>query len=97
MLKDVAEGVTVVGIPARMVMTQKIEDEKFCAYGATLSDMPDPVARSIDALNQQVAALMGRIEELEGDDKSNKVVKLEKASTQENENIKTIAAGVGKS
>ncbi len=96
-LKDVAEGVTVVGIPARMVMTQKIEDEKFCAYGATLSDMPDPVARSIDALNQQVAALMGRIEELEGDDKSNKVVKLEKASTQENENIKTIAAGVGKS
>ncbi|MCW9033119.1 MAG: serine O-acetyltransferase [Rhodospirillales bacterium] len=98
-LANVAEGVTVVGIPARMVMRQSLEEEEFCAYGAPLADMPDPVARSIDGLRRQVTTLMERIEELEGDGKS-KVVKLEEAGTEDDnsdENVESIAARVGKS
>jgi len=99
-LNDVAEGVTVVGIPARMVMRQKIEEEEFCAYGTPLADMPDPVARSIDGLRRQVNTLMARIDELEGDEKKESIVKLEEAKINKDgkeENVESIAARVGKS
>ncbi|MGE5506165.1 MAG: serine O-acetyltransferase [Actinomycetota bacterium] len=63
-LAEVPPGVTMVGIPARMVM-RRAGAEEFCAYGLT-EDLPDPVARAIDSLRGQVATLMERIEQLEG-------------------------------
>jgi serine O-acetyltransferase len=62
-LKDVPEGVTVVGIPARAVGHERPRAE-FCAYGLT-ADLPDPVARAIDALCADLTTLRGRVVELE--------------------------------
>jgi serine O-acetyltransferase len=66
-LKDVADGVTVVGIPARAVGPAS-EGERpraeFCAYGLT-ADLPDPVARAIDALCADLTTLRTRVVELE--------------------------------
>ena len=62
-LKDVAEGTSVVGIPARPVGEERPRAE-FCAYGLT-ADLPDPVARAIDALCADLTTLRGRVVELE--------------------------------
>jgi serine O-acetyltransferase len=63
-LTDVPPGVTMVGIPARMVMRRK--ESEFCAYGlSTDEELPDPVARAIDSVRGQVSALVERIQELE--------------------------------
>lgn len=68
-LSDVPTGMTVVGIPARLVMSKALsQDHEFRAYGMPEDRLPDPVARSIDSLRRQVATLMDRIEELEGKD-----------------------------
>lgn len=65
-LKDVAPGVTVVGIPAQVAISRaKQQDSDFCAYGTSV-DMPDPVARALDGLLGEVAALKARLAELEG-------------------------------
>lgn len=67
-LTDVPPGVTMVGIPARMVMRKpKPQDTEFCAYGLPNEDLPDPVARAIDSLRVQVTTLMERVAELEGE------------------------------
>jgi len=87
-LNDVPKGVTVVGIPARMVMRENVDEEEFVAYGQPKADLPDPVARSIDSLRQQVSALMERIDELEDKDDSR-----EEASSGK---VKKLAAGAGK-
>lgn len=64
--KDVPENVTVVGIPGRAVIRAKAEDrEEFAPYGTPLGDLPDPVARALDGLMDQVTVLKARIEELE--------------------------------
>lgn len=62
-LTDVPPGVTMVGIPARMVMRR--QDTDFCAYGLPVEDLPDPVVRAIDSVRSQVATLMERVKELE--------------------------------
>ena len=66
-LTDVPKGVTMVGIPARMILRQG-EGEKagFLAYGCD-ADLPDPVARTIDGLRQEVARLLGRVADLESE------------------------------
>ncbi|MCR6632352.1 MAG: serine O-acetyltransferase [Magnetospirillum sp.] len=65
-LTDVPPGVTMVGIPARMVMRKPKPDEAaFCAYGLADENMPDPVARAIDSLRGQVETLLQRVAELE--------------------------------
>ncbi|MGE5477095.1 MAG: serine O-acetyltransferase [Bacteroidales bacterium] len=67
-LTDVPAGVTMVGIPARMVMRKPKPDEaEFCAYGLADDNMPDPVARALDSLRGQVALLMQRVAELESE------------------------------
>ena len=63
-LTDVPPGVTMVGIPARMVMRRQQESE-FCAYGLSVEELPDPVARAIDGLRGQVGTLLERVQELE--------------------------------
>lgn len=66
-LSDVPKGVTMVGIPAKVAMRRlkKEEESAFHAYGLTSEHLPDPVARSTEALHRQVTAMMARIEELE--------------------------------
>ena len=65
-LKDVAPGVTVVGIPARVVVA-KVEKKraKFDAYGTPRDEISDPVGRVVDGLVEQIRALSTRVEDLE--------------------------------
>jgi len=67
---DVPQGVTAVGIPARVVMPRdKKHAGDFVAYGTPVEGCPDPVLRTIESLRTQVSQLMDRIDELEGDKK----------------------------
>ena len=66
--KDVAGGATVVGVPARVVQArepQKREEPRFVAYGTPTGDLPDPVARAIDGLLDEVQTLRARVNSLE--------------------------------
>lgn len=64
--KDVAAQATVVGIPARTVVrTSRLSTDEFAPYGTPLGDMPDPVARAMEGLMDQVTALRSRVVELE--------------------------------
>jgi serine O-acetyltransferase len=72
-LKDVAEGATMVGIPAREVRRDKSELEKqrqqtaskigFDAYGVT-GDMPDPMAEAINKLLDHIHETDKRFDEM---------------------------------
>ena len=72
---EVPPGATVVGIPAKQVGGKRrpVDPEKddFLAYG-TPESIPDPVARALDGLLDEVSRLRARVEELEnggvGDD-----------------------------
>lgn len=65
-LKEVPAGATVVGIPARVVTRRKASPEAvFCSYGTPSADLPDPMARTVEGLFQQVTALTQRVRELE--------------------------------
>lgn len=65
-LKDVPPGVTMVGIPAKQVLPrQRDEDPTFQAYGTPQGDIPDPVAKALEAVSGEVTTLRKRIEELE--------------------------------
>jgi serine O-acetyltransferase len=68
-LKDVPPGVSVVGIPARVIEHGKkaAEEHRFAAYGATTPDMPDPVSKAINGLLEHIAKLDSRIAELESE------------------------------
>ncbi len=62
-VRDVAPGATVVGIPAKSILPRDTSHE-FLAYG-TPSEIPDPVARALDGLLDQVSTLRARVEQLE--------------------------------
>ncbi len=65
-VKDVPAGVTMVGIPGRVVGGRdKTQPQRFAAYGTPSPDIPDPVSKSIDGLLDHVGRLSTRIEELE--------------------------------
>jgi serine O-acetyltransferase len=79
-VRDVAPGMSMVGIPARpahekssmhetpvaQVSRESARGAEFCAYGTT-SDIPDPVARAMDALCEEIALLKARVVELESE------------------------------
>jgi serine O-acetyltransferase len=73
--KDVPPGVTVVGIPARIVAprlqpveeTRAAEGLPFAAYGLPGGEIPDPVARALEALRDEVQRLGARVVELEAE------------------------------
>jgi serine O-acetyltransferase len=92
-LKDVAAGATMVGIPARAVVDRNAavielaqratydsgaaareradtaaSEDCFYAYGTPSADLPDPVARAMDHLAEQVTALRQRLEQVERQD-----------------------------
>ncbi len=65
-VSEVSAGATMVGVPAKQVGRKraKPEEEEFLAYG-TPDKIPDPVARAIDGLLDEVSTLRARVEELE--------------------------------
>ena len=63
-VRDVAPGATVVGIPAKSILPRDTSHE-FLAYGTPTVEIPDPVARALDGLLDQVSTLRARVEELE--------------------------------
>jgi serine O-acetyltransferase len=79
-VRDVAPGATMIGIPAKPanakaplreplapVSREAARGAEFCAYGTT-HDIPDPVARAIETLCEEIAVLRARVTELEADD-----------------------------
>lgn len=64
-VSDVAAGVTVVGVPAKVVLPKTEADAAFSPYGTPVGDIPDPVARALDGLLAQVTELKGRVGQLE--------------------------------
>lgn len=71
-LKDVPEGMTVVGVPGRLVSGVTEPDQRrqaiakkmgFDAYGST-RDMPDPVATAINGILDHVHAMDERLEDM---------------------------------
>ncbi len=66
-VKNVPHGVTVVGIPAKVVVARGKEQEPaFSPYGTPMGDLPDPVARALDGLMQEVTVLRNQVQVLEG-------------------------------
>ncbi len=71
--KDVPEGATVVGNPGKVVRvagqrTPEAQKSRFVAYGTPTGDIPDPVARALDGLLNEVQSLRARVNELETKD-----------------------------
>ncbi len=65
-LKDVAPGVTVVGIPAKAVVPNtRLRPARFDAYGTPTGERSDPMAQVIDGLSKQIERLDARLEEIE--------------------------------
>ncbi|WP_282606287.1 serine O-acetyltransferase EpsC [Pelagibius sp. Alg239-R121] len=73
--RNVPAGATIVGIPGRRVPTNtaiagdtkaKIPSEpRFAAYGTPLGDIPDPVAKTIEGLMNELQMLRTRVKALE--------------------------------
>ena len=67
-VKNVAAGHTVVGIPARTIGGHDASKPRpFAAYGAPSPNMPDPTSRAIDGLLDQIDELSTRIQQIESD------------------------------
>lgn len=65
-VKDVAAGTTVVGVPAKAVRgSAKSEQQAFDAYGTPDGSQPDPVTHVMNGLLDRVQTLSARIELLE--------------------------------
>ncbi len=65
-VKDVAAGTVVVGIPAKAVTKRSEADQaKFTAYGTSGEGLSDPAAKAVDGLMESVQFLTARVEELE--------------------------------
>jgi serine O-acetyltransferase len=64
---DVPAGALVVGIPAKIAAPRGADAGDFAAYGLPNGVLPDPVARAIESLIDQVNRLQGRVALLEGE------------------------------
>ena len=71
-VKDVPAESTVVGVPGRMVLGKQLSgsSQTFPSYGQ-MDGMPDPVARAVACVLDQVRQMDQRIKELESEAKSN--------------------------
>ncbi|OUS13237.1 serine O-acetyltransferase [Rhodospirillales bacterium 47_12_T64] len=81
--KDVPCCATVVGIPGKVVNPKPVvvEDRPFVAYGTPTGDVPDPVARTLEGLLDEVQSLRRRLNTLEGHDDYQKNLLTKKAET----------------
>ena len=64
-VRDVSPGVTVVGIPAQVVVARPAAKPDFLPYGSPCDDLPDPTSRALCGLLNEVEALRRRVAELE--------------------------------
>jgi len=66
-VNEVPPGVTMVGIPARVAAARDRDREQpeFVAYGTPITGVPDPVARTINGLLDEVQSLRARLAALE--------------------------------
>jgi serine O-acetyltransferase len=67
-LSEVPDGVTMVGAPARPVRSRAKDtpaEPVFEAYGIPAGDIPDPIARALNGLLDEVTSLRARVAELE--------------------------------
>jgi len=64
-INEVPPGATMVGIPARAAQSRGQPDSAFCAYGLAGHELPDPVARAINGLLDELTVLRARVAELE--------------------------------
>jgi len=64
-VNEVPPGVTMVGIPARAAQSRTPTDGAFCAYGLAGHELPDPLARAMNGLLDELTALKARLAELE--------------------------------
>jgi serine O-acetyltransferase len=66
-IKDVPAGTTMVGVAARPASrVREPSQQTFHAYGTTDPDTPDPVAATLREQSELIAALMARLDALEG-------------------------------
>ncbi|MCH7555321.1 MAG: serine O-acetyltransferase [Proteobacteria bacterium] len=67
-VKNVAAGHTVAGIPARTIGGHDAsKPQPFAAYGAPSPNVPDPTSRAIDGLLDQIDELSNRIQQIESE------------------------------
>ncbi len=68
-VKSVSTAATVVGVPGRAVVSVPRREPRraarFCSYGLPTTDLPDPAARALEAMMDEMESLCRRIEELE--------------------------------
>jgi len=62
--RDVAEGATVVGIPARPTVIDAQDYERFVPYGTPCSERFDPATQQLELLRCEVEQLRGRLAEM---------------------------------
>jgi serine O-acetyltransferase len=63
-VKDVPAGASAVGVAARVLPPRDLRDD-FLAYGTPTAELPDPVARAIGGLVDQIDRLSARVNDLE--------------------------------
>ena len=64
--RDVPQGTTVTGIPARVVAPRDSNtDDAFVPYGVTRKDLPDPTAKVIEGLMAEIESLRARLTSVE--------------------------------
>ena len=78
-LKPVPEGVTVVGIPARIVGTHPV-DQTFHPYGTPSADLPDPTLAAFHTLKQRVEAIEKQVKQIQQSKTNNKSQKSDSQS-----------------
>ena len=68
-LREVPPGAIMVGNPARQITRRQPGDPKpaFAPYGVSGEDIPDPIARALTGLLDEVASLRARVNELESE------------------------------
>jgi serine O-acetyltransferase len=63
-VQDVPAGVAVVGIPAKAILPKE-KTGAFLAYGTPTGNVSDPVARALEAMAEQLAAMKSRLDAVE--------------------------------
>jgi serine O-acetyltransferase len=68
-LREVPPGAVMVGNPARQLTRREPGEAKpaFTPYGISGEDIPDPIARALSGLLDEVASLRARVNELESE------------------------------
>jgi serine O-acetyltransferase len=93
-LREVPDGATMVGNPARQVARGNAEVEKRPAFQpyAVCGDIPDPIARALNGLIDEVAALRAHVGELE---QAQQAVTVERPTPGDAPALRLVAAGAG--